>query len=55
MAVALQRRHQCGQYRRQVFAKEMVSRLPERFQQLNHDVYQRAGLAHLLGSGLAPA
>jgi hypothetical protein len=36
MAVALQRRHQCGQYRRQAFAAEMVTRLPERFQMLNH-------------------
>jgi hypothetical protein len=36
MAVVLQCRHQCGQYRRQAFAAEMVTRLPERFQQLNH-------------------
>jgi len=36
MAMALQRRHQCGHYRRQAFAAEMVTRLPERLQQLNH-------------------
>jgi len=36
MAVALQRRHQCGQYRRQAFTAEMVTRLPKRLQLLNH-------------------
>jgi len=36
MAMALQRRHQYGQFRRQAFVAEMVTRLPERFQQLNH-------------------
>jgi hypothetical protein len=36
MAVALKRRHRCGQYRRKAFAAAMVTRLPERFQQLNH-------------------
>jgi hypothetical protein len=33
--MTLQRRHQCGQHRRQAFTAEMVTRLPEHFQQLN--------------------
>jgi len=36
MAVARQRRHPCEQYRRQPFAAEMVTRLPEPLQQLKH-------------------
>ena len=36
MAMALQSNHQCGQYRRQAFTAEMVTRLPERLQQLHH-------------------
>ena len=47
MAVALQRRHQCGQYRRQAPNTKMVTRLQERFQQLNHPGAITSALANL--------
>jgi hypothetical protein len=36
MAIPLQRRHQCGLYRRQAFTAKTITRLPERLHQLNH-------------------